>query len=60
MTEDSNGLAPPLSAAAIKAGGYGLFDREDDWAACAWFYLDRPQNGLPALAPFTERAAGME
>lgn len=38
----------------------GLFERaNDDWASCAWFYLDRPENGLPALAPFSERIAGL-
>lgn len=33
----------------------GLFEREDDWSSCAYFYLDRPENGLPRLAPVTER-----
>jgi hypothetical protein len=28
-----------------------LFEREDDWASCAWFYLDSPENGLPGPAP---------
>ncbi len=36
-----------------------LFEREDDWAGCAWFYLDRPENGLPALAAAAERSAGL-
>jgi hypothetical protein len=26
---------------ALKAEGYGLFERQDDWASCAYFYLDR-------------------
>lgn len=34
----------------------GTFERAgDDWASCAWFYLDRPENGLPPLAPVGER-----
>lgn len=36
----------------------GIFEREDDWSATAWFYLDRPENGLPPLAPAAERIAG--
>ncbi len=33
----------------------GFFEREDDWSSCAYFYLDRAENGLPLLAPVTER-----
>lgn len=33
----------------------GLFEREDDWSSCAYFYLDRPENGLPPLAPVALR-----
>ena len=33
----------------------GLFEREDDWSGVAYFYLDRPENGLPALAPVASR-----
>ena len=40
-------------------GGWSLFERQDDWSSCAWFYLDRPENGLPALAPVAERIAGL-
>lgn len=28
---------------------YGLFERSDDWSSCAYFYLDKPENGLPAI-----------
>ncbi|MBL8092641.1 MAG: DUF2961 domain-containing protein [Anaerolineales bacterium] len=38
---------------------FGIYEREDDWSSCAWFYLDRPENGLPALAPVAERIAGL-
>ena len=24
---------------------YGLFERSEDWSSCAYFYLDRPENG---------------
>lgn len=37
----------------------GLFERQDDWSSCAYFYLDRPENGLPPLAPAAERIAGL-
>lgn len=40
-------------------GTGGLFERQDDWCACAFFYLDRPANDLPALAPPAERTAGL-
>jgi hypothetical protein len=35
--------------------GWCNFWRQDDWSAVAYFYLDRPENGLPALAPVGER-----
>jgi len=41
----------------VDLSGYGLFERQDDWSSCAWFYLDRPENGLPPLAPVAERTA---
>ncbi len=34
---------------------YGLFEREDDWSSCAYFYLDRPENELPPLSPLEDR-----
>lgn len=37
-----------------------IFERSDDWAACVWFYLDRPENGLPGLAPVADRLAALE
>jgi len=43
----------------ISFGGWSLFERQDDWSSCAWFYLDRPENGLPALAPVAERIVGL-
>jgi hypothetical protein len=36
-----------------------LFERQDDWCATAWFYLDRPESGLPRLAPYQERVADL-
>jgi hypothetical protein len=37
----------------------GKFERSDDWSSCAYFYLDRPDSGLPPLAPVRERIAGL-
>ncbi|MEZ3434119.1 MAG: DUF2961 domain-containing protein [Lachnospiraceae bacterium] len=27
-----------------------LFEREEDWSCCTWFYYDRPENPLPKLS----------
>ncbi len=35
------------------------FYREDDFSAVAFFYLDKPENGLPPLAPVEERTVGL-
>jgi hypothetical protein len=37
----------------------GKFERSDDWSSCAYFYLDRPENGLPKLAAADRRLAGL-
>lgn len=44
---------------AVADNGYGLFERQDDWSSCAYFYLDRPQNDLPPLAPVDDRTTGL-
>ncbi|KAF0093566.1 MAG: hypothetical protein E1N59_2699 [Puniceicoccaceae bacterium 5H] len=36
-----------------------LFERQDDWSACAYFYLDRPTNNLPPLAEARSRIQGL-
>ncbi len=46
-------------ASEARARTYGLFERQDDVSSCAWFYLDRPTNELPALPPAEERFAGL-
>ncbi len=55
--------APGLTATAeeLRARGGGrLFERQDDWCATAYFYLDRPANDLPPIAPYADRMAGLE
>src|SRR5882757_1004660 len=37
----------------------GLFERQDDWSAVAYFYLDKPENGLPLIASADLRMKGM-
>ena len=44
---------------AVAGKHYGIFERRDDWSSCAWFYLDKPANSLPALPPSAERCAGL-
>ena len=34
---------------------FHLIERQDDYCATAYFYLDRPENGLPPLAPVEQR-----
>jgi hypothetical protein len=43
----------------LARGKASLFERKDDVAACTWFYLDRPENGLPELVQVAERLAGV-
>ena len=35
--------------------GWCNFWRQDDWSSTAYFYLDKPENGLPEIAPVEER-----
>jgi len=49
-----------LADPRIQMDDWCNFEREgDDWAACAYFYLDRPENGLPPLAPVADRTIGL-
>lgn len=38
--------------------GWCNFFRQDDWSSTVYFYLDRPENELPALAPIVSRIVG--
>jgi hypothetical protein len=46
----------PLSDPSLP-DGHTNFYRSDDVAAVAYFYLDRPEGALPAIAPAAERIA---
>lgn len=37
----------------------GLFERRDDWSSCAYLYLDRPDNDLPAIEAAELRFRGL-
>ncbi len=50
--------AVPLSDPSLP-DGHTNFYRSDDVAAVAYFYLDRPENGLPAIPGVAERAAAL-
>lgn len=56
-TGDGKGLVPieQLREHAPVA----LFERQDDWCATAYFYLDRPASELPAIAPYADRIADL-
>ena len=38
---------------------FALFERQDKWSSCAYFYLDSPENSLPALEPVEQRLAAL-
>ncbi|HEX2763266.1 MAG TPA: DUF2961 domain-containing protein [Allosphingosinicella sp.] len=48
----------PLSDPKLPTG-WTNFYRSDDVAAVAYFDLDRPENGLPSLAPALERLTAL-
>ncbi len=38
---------------------FDLFERSDNWNSTCYFYLDRPENDLPALPGWEERARAL-
>lgn len=40
--------------------GWVNFHRQDDWSCAAYFYLDRPDNGLPDLAAYPDRVRDLQ
>ncbi|MBL0160433.1 MAG: DUF2961 domain-containing protein [Bryobacterales bacterium] len=69
VSVDQNGKFTKLNEAAetvqlesLKAPGDAWVNayRRDDWSAVALFYLDKPENGLPALAPVALRTEGLK
>lgn len=37
-----------------------LFEREDDWSCCSYFYLESPESNLPDLMPVQERVKDLQ
>jgi hypothetical protein len=51
---------PPLDIEKdLKEENWVNYYRSDDVSAVAYFYLDRPENGLPALQPLPVRTASL-
>ena len=50
---------PPALDAADFPDGWVNFYRQEDYCATAYFYLDKPVNGLPVLAALAVRTKGM-
>lgn len=59
LTGDGNRQLRLQELKGLEEERFYLFEREDDWCATAYFYLDRPANGLSSLAPYEERVAGL-
>lgn len=43
-----------------KTAPYGLFERQDDWSSCAYFYLNNPVNNLPPVDSIEKRMINTE
>jgi hypothetical protein len=43
----------------MEKGSRGTFERQDAWSSVAYFYLDKPENALPALESPEGRMKGM-
>lgn len=41
-------------------GSFGLFERQDDWSSCAYFYLDKPEDNLPPIQTAELRMKGLD
>ena len=38
---------------------FGFFERQDDWSAVAYFYVDKPDDDLPPIQPPEQRMQGL-
>jgi len=43
----------------IGKGSGGMFERQDSWSTVAYFYLDKPEDALPAIESPEKRIKGM-
>lgn len=51
---------PDLFDDAFPKDEWVNFYRVDDYSATAYFYLDKPENNLPPLAPLSQRLKGIQ
>ena len=58
LIEAGPGEGAPLDMNMVNKPS-AIFERQDDWASCCYFYLDRPEHSLPALPPAEERIQGL-
>ena len=54
-----HGDKPIAMGPEATARSHGLFERQDDWSSCAYFYLNQTESPLPALAPPQARIEGL-
>ncbi len=60
LVQNNQEATPYDTQKLAEAGEYRFFEREkDDISSCTYFYLERPENGLPKLAEVEERIAGL-
>jgi hypothetical protein len=45
----------PVEMDPAQLEAFHLFEREDDWSSCSYFYLDKSESGLPPLASIEDR-----
>ncbi|MBZ4188869.1 glycoside hydrolase family 172 protein [Niabella beijingensis] len=50
---------PPALTDSHFPNGWVNFFRKDNYSATAYFYLDKPESGLPLLQPLKERLTGI-
>jgi hypothetical protein len=37
----------------------GLYERQDDWSSCVYFYFDKPENGFPPIESVEQRTSDL-
>ena len=58
-TGDGTEMMTPTDIAAGKYGEGFIFERQDDWCATAYLYLDSSHGQFPPIAPYAQRVAGL-
>lgn len=58
VTVQQIGLSPPVHTFSEYLGG--LYDRQDDWSACTFWYESMPSKPIDEIPPLESRLAGLE